>query len=72
MFWKSKGKKLTSSVMKSLLNKGKVKISGLKSEKTGKTYDAVISFSDQTWTDKKGNVRVGFEMEFDNSKKRKK
>lgn len=72
LFWKSKGKKLTASVMKSLLNKGKVKISGLKSEKTGKTYDAVISFSDQTWTDKKGNERVGFEMEFDNSKSKKK
>ena len=34
-FFKSKGKKLTESIMKTLLARGKAKISGFKSEKTG-------------------------------------
>ncbi len=66
-FWTSKGKKLSEIVLKSLLTKGKVKVTGLKSEKTGKTYDAIVSFSD--WTDKNGNKRIGFAMEFDNTHK---
>lgn len=72
LFWASKGKKLTSTLMKSLLTKGKVKVSGLKSKEKDKTYDAIISFSDKTWTDKTGRLHVGFAMEFDNSKKQKK
>ena len=68
LFWKSKGKNLTSGLMKSLLTKGKVKVTGLKSEKTPNPYDAIISFSDKEWTDKKGKKRIGFTMEFDNSK----
>ena len=48
------------------------KISGLKSEKTGKTYDAIISFSDKEWTDKKGSLHVGFSMEFEKPKSGKK
>ena len=71
LFWKSKGKTLTASVMKSLLAKGKVRVSGFKSEKTGGTYDAIVSFSDKEWTDKKGNLHVGFAMEFDNKPKSK-
>lgn len=67
LFWSSKGKKLSSSIVKSLLAKGKVKVSGLKSEKTGGTYDAIISFKD--WTDKKNDKpKVGFKIEFDNDK----
>ena len=63
LFWSSKGKKLSSSIVKSLLAKGKVKVSGLKSEKTGGTYDAIISFKD--WTDKKNDkTKVGFKIEF--------
>ncbi len=69
-FFSSKGKKLTDSIIKSLLTKKKAKISGFKSEKTGKTYDAVISFGDD-WTDKNGKPRVGFAMEFDNTKRKK-
>lgn len=57
--------------MKSLLAKGKAKVSGFKSEKTGKTYDAAISFGSD-WTDKNGKTRVGFAMEFDNTQKRTK
>lgn len=66
LFWSSKGKKLSSSIVKSLLAKGKVKVSGLKSEKTGGTYDAIISFKD--WTDKNDKPKVGFKIEFDNDK----
>ena len=67
LFWKTKGKKLTSSNLKALLTKGKIKVSGLKSKK-GTTYDAIISFSE--YTDKRsGNLRIGFAMEFDNDKK---
>lgn len=69
-FFSSKGKKLTDGIMKSLLTKKKAKISGFKSEKTGKTYDAVISFGND-WTDKNGKLRIGFAMEFDNSQKKK-
>lgn len=72
LFWTSKGKKLTSTVMKSLLTKGKVKVGGLKSKEKDATYDAIISFSDKTWEDKNGKLHVGFSMEFDNSKKQKK
>ena len=67
-FFTSKGKKLTESVMKTLLTRGKAKISGFKSEKTGKTYDATISFKDRT--DRNGEPRVGFAMEFDNKPKK--
>lgn len=71
-FFTTKGKKLTSSIVKSLLAKGKVKLSGLKSERTGATYDAIISFSDKDYKDAKGNLHSAFSMEFDNSKKQQK
>lgn len=68
LFFKSKGKKLSEGNVKTLLEKGKLKMNGLKSERTGKTYDAVISFKDYvSKTD--GKTKVGFAMEFDNSKK---
>ena len=68
-FFSSKGKKLTDSIMKSLLTKGKAKVCGLKSKTKDTTYDAVISFGDD-WTDKNGKIRIGFGMEFDNTKKK--
>lgn len=71
-FFTTKGKKLTSSIVKSLLAKSKVKLSGLKSERTGATYDAIISFSDKDYKDAKGNLHAAFSMEFDNSKKQQK
>ena len=58
----------SESIIKTLLSKGKVKISGFKSERTGKNYDAAVSFAERT--DKNGNKKVGFNMEFDNSKKK--
>ncbi len=66
-FFSSKGKKLTESVVKTMLAKGEVKISGFKSEKTGKLYDAIVGFSDRT--DKNGNPKVGFKMRFEDKKK---
>lgn len=71
-FFTTKGKELTSSIVKSLLAKSKVKLSGLKSERTGATYDAIISFSDKDYKDAKGNLHAAFSMEFDNSKKQQK
>lgn len=67
-FFTSKGKKLTESIMKTLLTRGKAKTSGFRSEKTGKTYEATVSFKDRT--DKNGDPRVGFAMEFDNKPKK--
>lgn len=67
-FFLSKGKKLTEGTLKTMLSKGVVKISGLKSEKTGKTYDALVSFTDRT--DKNGNAKVGFTMRFDDKSKK--
>lgn len=66
-FFTSKGKTITEAIMKKLLLCGKAKINGFKSERTGKTYDAVISFTDRK--DKNGNSKVGFAMEFENKNK---
>ena len=68
-FFSSKGKKITDSIMKALLAKKKSKVSGFKSEKTGKTYDAIISFKDYV-SSKDGKTRIGFNMEFDNTQKK--
>lgn len=70
LFWTSKKKTLGEKTMQALLEKGKVKVSGLYSENKGKTYDAIISFGDD-WTEKKtGKQRIGFKMEFENNKKK--
>lgn len=70
LFWTSKRKTLGEKTMQALLEKGKVKVSGLYSESKGKTYDAIISFGDD-WTEKKtGKQRIGFKMEFENNKKK--
>ena len=66
-FFTSKGKTLTDSIMKALLLRGKTKLSGLKSPRTGGTYDAVISFKDRK--DKNNKTKVGFDMTFVNDKK---
>lgn len=68
LFWTSKKKKLGVKTLQALLAKGKIKVSGLYSEKKGTTYDAVVSFGDD-WTEKKtGKQRIGFKLEFDNKK----
>lgn len=66
-FFTSKGKTITEAIMKKLLLCVKAKISGFKSERTGKTYDAVVSFTDRK--DKNGNSKMGFAMEFSNKKR---
>ena len=66
-FFTSKGKTFTEDILKKLLLCGKAKVSGLKSERTGKKYDAIVSLTDRT--DKNGNKKVGFAMEFENKKK---
>lgn len=68
LFWTSKKKTLGLKTLQTLLAKGKVKVSGLYSERKNKTYDAIISFGDD-WEDKNGKQRIGFKMEFENKKK---
>ena len=61
-FFESKRKTLTKEIAKTLLSEGRVFMSGLHSEKTGKTYNATIILDD------KGEGYPGFRMEFDNTK----
>ena len=62
-FFTAKKKSLTKSVATELLKNGKVKLTGCYSEKTGKTYDAVVSLDDT------GDKYVNFTMEFEVKKK---
>lgn len=57
-FFTAKKKKLTKTIAVELLKNGKAKLSGCSSEKTGKTYDAIVLIDD---TDSK---YVNFKMEF--------
>ena len=63
-FFTSKKKNLTKQVAQTLLNEGRVFMTGLYSENTGKTYDATIILiaGDEGYP--------SFKMEFDNKKKR--
>jgi len=58
-FWTAKKKPLTAAIVTALLKDGKVKLTKLFSEKTGKTYDATIMLDDD------GGQFVNFKMEFD-------
>lgn len=57
-FFSGKKKSITKSVAAALLKEGRVSISGLYSEKTGKTYDAVVLLDDT------GGKYVNFKLEF--------
>ncbi|MDR1704314.1 MAG: DNA topoisomerase III [Clostridiales bacterium] len=57
-FFAYKKKKLTKDIVKTLLAEGRIFMSGLVSEKTGKTYNAEIILDD------KGDGYPGFRMEF--------
>lgn len=57
-FFTAKKKTLTKAVATVLLKKGKVKLTGCFSEKTGKTYDAIVLLDDT------GGKYVNFKMEF--------
>ena len=58
--YKRQGKKktLTKTVAAALLKEGRVSMSGLYSEKTGRTYDAVVVLDDT------GGKYVNFKLEF--------
>ena len=57
-FFSGKKKSITKSVAAAFLKEGRVSMSGLYSEKTGKTYDAVVLLDDT------GGKYVNFRLEF--------
>lgn len=57
-FFSSKKKSITKSVAAALLKEGRISMSGLYSEKTGKTYDAEVILDDT------GGKYVNFKLEF--------
>ncbi len=59
-FFTAKKKTLTKAVAAALLKDGKIPIKGLYSEKSGKTYDAVVALADT------GGKYVNFRLEFGN------
>jgi DNA topoisomerase-3 len=61
-FFISKKKSLTKAVATELLKNSKVKLTGCYSEKTGKTYDAIVLIDDT------GGKYVNFKMEFPTNK----
>jgi DNA topoisomerase-3 len=65
-FWTAKRKELTAQIVTALLKDGKVKLTGLYSEKTGKTYGATVLLDDD------GGNYVNFRMEFENIGRAKK
>lgn len=62
-FFTVKKKTLTKAIATDLLKKGKTNLTGCYSEKTGKTYDAIIILDDT------GGQYVNFKMEFPAKKK---
>jgi DNA topoisomerase-3 len=64
-FFTAKKKIVTKAVVAALLGEGRISMTGLYSEKTGKTYDAVIIMDDT------GGKYVNFKMEFENKRKGK-
>lgn len=65
-FFSGKKKTITKTVAAALLKEGRVSMSGLFSEKTGKTYDAVVVLDDT------GEKYVNFKLEFPQQRGRKK
>ena len=64
-FFENARKELTDDMVRKLLAKGKIAVSGLYSQKSGKTYDAVISLDDT-------GKYVNFKLEFPPRKAEKK
>ena len=62
-FFAAKKKKITKEIVQTLLNEGRIFMSGLMSEKTGKTYNATILLDDT------GEGYTGFKMEFEQKNK---
>lgn len=65
-FFSSKKKSITKSVAAALLKEGRISMSGLYSEKTGKTYDAEVILDDTS------GKYVNFKLEFPVKKGRRK
>ena len=65
-FFSSKKKSITKPVAAALLKEGRISMSGLYSEKTGKTYDAEVILDDT------GGKYVNFKLEFPIKKGRRK
>ena len=65
-FFSSKKKSITKSVAAALVKEGRISMSGLYSEKTGKTYDAEVILDDT------GGKYVNFKLEFPIKKGRRK
>ena len=65
-FFSTNKKSITKTVAAALLKEGRVFISGLYSEKTGKTYDAVVIMEDT------GDKYVNFKLEFSNTRRKSK
>lgn len=65
-FFSSKKKSITKSVAAALLKEGRISMSGLYSEKTGRTYDAEVILDDT------GGKYVNFKLEFPIKKGRRK
>ena len=65
-FFSGKKKSITKSVAAALLKEGRISMSGLYSEKTGKTYDVVVLLDDT------GGKYVNFKLEFPAKKGRRK
>lgn len=57
-WWAAKKKQPTKAVVAALLKDGRARVTGLYSEKTGKTYDATVVLEDD-------GQYVGFKLEFD-------
>lgn len=65
-FFSAKKKSITKTVAAALLKEGHISMSGLYSEKTGKTYDAVVVLDDT------GGKYVNFKLEFPAKKGKRK
>ena len=61
-WWVSKKKQPTKAIVSALLKDGRVKLTGCYSEKTGRTYDAVVVLEDT------GGKYVNFKLEFEGGK----
>lgn len=64
-YFESIGKTLTPAVVEKLLSKGKVKLKGCKSKRTGNSFDAIVSISVSD------DCKTQFTMEFENGGKKK-
>ena len=60
-WWTAKKKQPTKAVVSALLKDGRVRVTGLYSEKTGKTYDATVVLEDD-------GQYANFKLEFDQRK----